>query len=705
MLDLAPPVRRLAHRRYQIALLLILAAVLVSPAALPAAPLTMSGIGPLRAAPPGEKVTAPDLASPAELLRFEEDLIPQLLAVATDTTVRVRDWPVAPAQRHDVLLTRHEVYAAGARILNISATGVSEVPRSRLVFFWGTEEGDPASGVFVAIDPDRRTIEGFSQSAAGTGEVRPLVPGKPGPHLIATPEAFLAGQGSGPKPTWQCAEEDMGLTGLFRPTRELRAPSPGRNPAAPVSPANRQGSPGIPIWAAATALQTATVAIDTDHELLSLKFGNDTTAATNYLTSLFAAINVMYERDLSVQLLVGTTILRTSAAGDPYSQGSNGGSANVNQLNEFSTYWSANHGDVPRTVAAMLSGKQSSAFSASGIAWVQGLCSTSFGYSFSQMFQINYLAGDALIVGHEIGHNFGSPHTHCYSPPIDNCFNAEPGCYSGATSCPAPATFNGVPGVAGTIMSYCHLLGGCSSSMVFHPRTVALVDPNIAAASGVCIFPANTGPSISTVTPASGSTGGGTAVTIDGSNFAGGATVTLGGVAATSVNFVSSSRIVATTGAHPTGSVDVVVTNPDNGTATRSPGYFYYPQPAALSFYSLSPCRIVDTRNAAGPLGGPALAPSVNRTFVVTGTCGIPADAKALSVNATIVRPATGGFIALFPGNAFPLGTSALSFSGGQVRATNAVVSLATDNTGALLVQNGSTGSTDLLLDVNGYFK
>jgi hypothetical protein len=48
---------------------------------------------------------------------------------------------------------------------------------------------------------------------------------------------------------------------------------------------------------------------------------------------------------------------------------------------------------------------------------------------------------------------------------------------------------NGVPNVKGTIMSYCHILGGCSASMVFHPTVEAYLDPIMTSKIGVCLMP------------------------------------------------------------------------------------------------------------------------------------------------------------------------------------------------------------------------
>jgi hypothetical protein len=82
-------------------------------------------------------------------------------------------------------------------------------------------------------------------------------------------------------------------------------------------------------------------------------------------------------------------------------------------------------------------------------------------------------------------------------------------------------------------------------------------------------------PAIDTIVPNEGRVEGGTQVTIRGTNFASGATVTFGGVAATSVQYVDSTRLNVVTPAHSAGAVDVVVRNPDTQAATRANGFTY----------------------------------------------------------------------------------------------------------------------------------
>lgn len=88
-----------------------------------------------------------------------------------------------------------------------------------------------------------------------------------------------------------------------------------------------------------------------------------------------------------------------------------------------------------------------------------------------------------------------------------------------------------------------------------------------------------TTPTVSTITPVSGSTAGGTAVTVSGSGFQPDAIVKLGGVTARSINVISSTQITATTAAHPPRTVDVTVVNPGNRVGNRVNG-FTYTEPA-----------------------------------------------------------------------------------------------------------------------------
>ena len=678
------------------------AAVLLFLVLLPLASLQVAAqesLGNVRGAGPGERIVAPDLKSSAELLTLDASLTPRLLALAPEASLQVTDWPVAPETRRDVILTRHEIYAPDAKIFRVDGKGLTEVPRSNLALYWGTAADDDQVRVFLALDPATGAIQSFTQMRDGLYELRPA-PGKAGQQIVAAPEALGVGNGSlgvpavpatpaisATAPHWSCGEEE----GLQDPTHTSKALRSILGTAANTLP---------PF----TDLHTAIVGVDTDHELLVNKFGNSTTAATTYIASLVGAMTVMYERDLHVRLLQGTTFLRVSAATDPYTQPSTGGAGGA-QLSEFSDYWRITYPNVSRAVAVMLSGK-GAANSASGIAWVSGLCNTSYGYSFSQVFLQSYLTGDASVVGHEIGHNFGSPHTHCYTPPVDNCFNQESGCYSGATSCPAPQTINGVAGVTGTIMSYCQLFGGCGSSLVFHPRSLTeYINAAMASANNVCLLPVSTAPTVAGISPKSGTTAGGTPVVLTGSNFQSGASVTIGGAAATNVAVLGSGTITATTGAHGTGTVAVSVTNPGNSSGALSNAYFYDPPSGALGYYTVPPCRLVDTRNPNGPLGGPALPAGTRRLFTAIGSCGIPAGTKSLSVNLTVTTPAGGGYLGFYAGNAIPLGTSTINFTAGQTRTNNAVLELSTDGSGTLGVESGAVGSVEVIVDVTGYFK
>jgi len=91
-------------------------------------------------------------------------------------------------------------------------------------------------------------------------------------------------------------------------------------------------------------------------------------------------------------------------------------------------------------------------------------------------------------------------------------------------------------------------------------------------------------PNPTTVRPTIGTSAGGTNVTITGSGFQNGATVAFGGIAATNVAVLDANTITATTPAHPAGSVDIVVTNPDTMAGTLASAFVFTalppPQPS-----------------------------------------------------------------------------------------------------------------------------
>jgi hypothetical protein len=123
--------------------------------------------------------------------------------------------------------------------------------------------------------------------------------------------------------------------------------------------------------------------------------------------------------------------------------------------------------------------------------------------------------------------------------------------------------------------------------------------------------------------------------------------------------------------------------------------------PVALPFVAVAPCRLVDTRGNGAPLTGGFLPAATVRTYTLVGQCNIPADAKAISLNATAVNPVGPGFLTIWAQGAALPTVSTLNFVANTVVANAAVVPLS--GTGAISVVFGVSGG-DLILDTNGYY-
>lgn len=146
------------------------------------------------------------------------------------------------------------------------------------------------------------------------------------------------------------------------------------------------------------------------------------------------------------------------------------------------------------------------------------------------------------------------------------------------------------------------------------------------------------------------------------------------------------------------GSISVYVSDTSH-TIIDIDGYFTddTANTAALQFYPLTPCRLADTRDAAGTFGAPALTPNQTRTFpLLSGACKLPATAQAYSLNMTVVPKEPLTYLTVWPaGQTQPL-VSTLNASKSEVVANAAIVPAG---------QNGDinvfvTNNTELIIDV-----
>ncbi len=122
---------------------------------------------------------------------------------------------------------------------------------------------------------------------------------------------------------------------------------------------------------------------------------------------------------------------------------------------------------------------------------------------------------------------------------------------------------------------------------------------------------------------------------------------------------------------------------------------------SALAFYPLAPCRIADTRNATGSLGGPSIGGASSRAFpILSSSCGIPSTAKAYSLNVTAIPHKTLNYLTTWPTGQAQPNVSTLNAPTGTIVANAAIVPAGTTGQVSIFVSDAS----DVILDVNGYF-
>ena len=189
----------------------------------------------------------------------------------------------------------------------------------------------------------------------------------------------------------------------------------------------------------------ADVAVEADYAFYQ-KLGSDLNRAQQYVRTLLGAVSSIYQRDAHIVLNVSFIRISTSSSEYWTATDTNGA------LDQVQAYWLSNESTRARAVVLFLSGKNLGG----GVAYLPGICSNNYGYAVVGNLSGNFTSQpsqstwDLVSTAHELGHTFGSQHSHCYTKAsgswYDRCYSAESGCYSGSA----------VPG-KGTIMSYCHV--------------------------------------------------------------------------------------------------------------------------------------------------------------------------------------------------------------------------------------------------------
>ena len=187
-----------------------------------------------------------------------------------------------------------------------------------------------------------------------------------------------------------------------------------------------------------TDCKTLRVYIECDFDLYT-KRGSSITNVTTFVTGLFSQVATLYANE-GIPIQLSQIFIWTTQ--DPFVSQTTSSSV----LTSFRQTRTTFNGDLAHLISTRSANQ-------GGVAYLDVLCSSSFRYAYSNIYN-SYQTAPAYswsvnVFAHEMGHNMGSPHTQSCSwvgGALDNCYTTEGGCP------PGPAPVNG-----GTIMSYCHL--------------------------------------------------------------------------------------------------------------------------------------------------------------------------------------------------------------------------------------------------------
>lgn len=225
--------------------------------------------------------------------------------------------------------------------------------------------------------------------------------------------------------------------------------------------------------------------------------------------------------------------------------------------------------------------------------------------------------------------------------------------------------FNGTPGIV-TFISSTEIsvivpsaiqakAVSIATTTITTPVDVVVTNPNGDSFDFDIQYTYTTGPTLVSLTPTSGPTLGGTAVTLTGTNFTGTTSVTFGGIAANSFSVVSDTTVTGVAPANLAGAADVILTTSD-GSSTLSNGFTYTASDNPPTITSVAPNEGVSAGGTSVVITGTNFVGASAVNFGSTAASSFTMDTPQ---QITAVSPAGSGTMNITVTT--PVGTSATS--------------------------------------------
>ena len=302
-------------------------------------------------------------------------------------------------------LKRSEIFSSSFQIFTASDPK-TPYPYERGKYYWGVVEGKESS--LVALSFTRGEIMGFIQIGDINYTLGKLENDPDQTHILYKTDDIKA------EPGVNCFVDDSFYEGMND---------------------NHHGGQSR------TADNCVRMYIVVDYDIFVQKGGVQ--QAADYVNGAFSQVSIMYDNE-TINLVVNEMLVWNVV--DPFT-----GPTTSNYLSQFLNYMNGNYnGDLAHLVGYNGGG---------GIAYLDVLCNSVYGVGYSGINStynnVPTYSWTVEVLTHEIGHNLGSQHTHACAwngnnTAIDGCGPAAG--YSEGCNAPLP--------VSGTVMSYCHLIGG-----------------------------------------------------------------------------------------------------------------------------------------------------------------------------------------------------------------------------------------------------